>query len=124
MFIIGKEFTFSSAHQLFDLPKGHKCGVLHGHNYTIELILVSDILDETGFVVDYGNLSFIKDWIDNKLDHKNLNDVFDFQTSAEKIAQALFFTFKLMINQKYPKILLQEVVVSETPKTFASYRGN
>ena len=37
MFVIKKRFSFSAAHRLLDLPAGHKCGRLHGHNYIVEL---------------------------------------------------------------------------------------
>ena len=122
MYTIGKQFSFASAHQLHKLPKGHKCGRLHGHNYTVDVIIQSQALDETGFVIDYGELSFIKDFIDKEIDHKNLNDIFDFQTTAANLAQYFYFHFKTLLNAKNPNIILTEVIVTETPKTFASYK--
>lgn len=122
MYTIGKQFSFASAHQLHGLPKGHKCGRLHGHNYTVDVIIQSQALDETGFVIDYGELSFVKDFIDKEIDHKNLNDIFDFQTTAENLAQYFYFHFKTLFNAKNPNIILTEVIVTETPKTFASYK--
>src|SRR5210317_1517307 len=122
MYTIGKQFSFPSAHQLHGLPEGHKCGRLHGHNYTVDVIIQSQALDETGFVIDYGELSFIKDFIDKEIDHKNLNDIFDFQTTAENLAQYFYFHFKTLLNAKNPNIILTEVIVTETPKTFASYK--
>ena len=123
MFTIGKVFEFASAHQLHGLREGHKCGRLHGHNYKVEVILSSKKVNDDGFVFDYGDLSFIKEYLDDTLDHRNLNDIFDFQTSAENLAQYLFYYFKLLFEQKDKNLLLQEVVVSETPKTFASYKA-
>ena len=122
MFTIGKVFEFASAHQLHGLEEGHKCGRLHGHNYKVEVILSSKEVNKDGFVFDYGKMDFIKHYIDSNLDHKNLNDIFDFQTSAENIAQFLYHYFKLAFSEIDKNILLQEVVVSETPKTFASYK--
>tara|TARA_R100000655_G_scaffold99933_1_gene144094 strand:+ start:6253 stop:6624 length:372 start_codon:yes stop_codon:yes gene_type:complete len=122
MFTIGKVFEFASAHQLHGLEEGHKCGRLHGHNYKVEVILSSNEVNNDGFVFDYGKMDFIKKYIDNELDHKNLNDIFDFQTSAENLAQYLYHYFKLAFSQIDKNLLVQEVVVSETPKTFASYK--
>jgi 6-pyruvoyltetrahydropterin/6-carboxytetrahydropterin synthase len=122
MFTIGKQFSFASAHQLSGLPDGHKCGRLHGHNYTVDVIIQSQALDETGFVIDYGELSFVKDFIDKEIDHKNLNDIFDFQTTAENLAQYFYFHFKTLLKAKRENIILSEVIVTETPKTFASYK--
>ena len=42
MYRIGKQFEFSSCHQLFGLAPGHKCGRRHGHNYKVQVVLRSD----------------------------------------------------------------------------------
>lgn len=47
---------------------GH-CSRIHGHNWSIEVIFQCKSLDENGFVVDFGNLKFLRDWIDDNLDH-------------------------------------------------------
>ena len=114
---IQKEFHFSASHQLQGLPEGHQCGRLHGHNYIVVVVLGSNELDEHGFVVDYGELKPLKDFIDSKMDHRHLNDVFDFQTTAENMAKYLY---------DYAKGLWKEVIevrISETPKTWSRYRG-
>ena len=36
---IGKSFTFDAAHSLPTLSPGHKCSCLHGHTYTVEILL-------------------------------------------------------------------------------------
>lgn len=87
MFRISKRFDFSASHILAGLPEGHQCGRMHGHNYTFEVELESLTLDPTGFVLDYGELKPVKEFIDLNLDHRHLNDVVDFQPSAENIAQ-------------------------------------
>jgi 7-carboxy-7-deazaguanine synthase len=71
MFTISKKFEFSASHQLVGLPDDHPCSRLHGHNYTIEVELQSDGVDETGFVVDYRELDVVKRWIDDILDHRS-----------------------------------------------------
>ncbi len=116
MFTIKKEFYFSASHIIEGLPDGHPCGRLHGHNYTVELILAAEILDKTGFVVDYGDLQPFKDIIDNELDHRHLNDIVPGPTSAENLAYYLFQRAKAI----WPQTVA--VCVSETPKTRAEYR--
>jgi len=116
MFIITKQFNFSASHVLASLPETHQCARLHGHNYIIELVLQADVLNEHGFVVDYLDLSPFKTYIDNELDHRHLNDVFSFQTSAENIARHLYLWAKKRWSQ------VTAVRVSETPKTWAEYR--
>lgn len=119
MYTISKEFHFSASHVLMGLPEGHQCGRLHGHNYVIEVVLQSDVLDETGFVLDYGMLTPAKELIDNEMDHRHLNDVFPgMQTSAENIAKAVY-------DRLAPYILeLHSISVRETPKTVATYVPN
>lgn len=48
MFRIAKTFEFQSAHQLADLPEGHKCARLHGHSYASEIVLASQMLQPPG----------------------------------------------------------------------------
>jgi len=118
MFAIKKRFDFSASHQLFGLPENHQCARLHGHNYIVEIELCSQDLNHVGFVRDYGELSALKKFIDDNLDHKHLNDVFDFNPTAENMAKFLFdFSKKL-----WPETIA--VSVSETPKTWSRYVQN
>jgi 6-pyruvoyltetrahydropterin/6-carboxytetrahydropterin synthase len=115
MYTIRKEFTFDASHVLNGLVEGHKCGRLHGHTYTVTLELESELLDDNGFVQDYGELNAIKNWIDITLDHRHLNEIVPGQPSAENIAKWVYYQWK----SQYPK--LYAVEVKETPKTSARY---
>lgn len=115
MFTISKQFSFDASHVLNGMPEGHKCGRLHGHTYTVIVEMAMPILDEHGFVQDYNDLDRIKQYIDNQLDHKHLNDVLNMNPTAELIALHLFEEFK----PDYPKLVA--VSVKETPKTIARY---
>ena len=55
------------AHRQY-LHGGH-CARIHGHNWTIKLTFSCDAFDSCGFVVDFGNLKYIKSWINEHLDH-------------------------------------------------------
>lgn len=116
MYIISKKFDFSASHQLESLPPEHKCAQLHGHNYIVEVVLQSEHLNQHAFVVDYGELSPLKDYIDKQLDHRHLNNVCDFETTAENLAKHLFGFCK----EQWAETVA--VSVSETPKTWATYR--
>lgn len=115
MFSISKEFHFSAGHKLDGLREGHPCGNQHGHNYVVVVHLQSEDLNDVGFVQDYGELSEIKDFIDEHFDHKNLNDVLEVNPTAENIA---FFLYK-KFYRRFPKMI--GVSVKETPKTIATY---
>jgi 6-pyruvoyltetrahydropterin/6-carboxytetrahydropterin synthase len=116
MYTITKQFTFSASHQLTGLPANHQCARLHGHNYIVEAVLQAKHLDNVGFVRDYGELSYIGNYIDAVLDHKHLNDCFDCNTTAENMARVLYDKF---VTQ-YPELVA--IRISETTKTWAEYR--
>ena len=116
MYTISKEFHFCASHVLHGLEEGHPCGRNHGHNYVIIVELAAYDLDKTGFVEDYGRLKDIKEFIDDKLDHRLLNEIIPGQPSAEVIAKFIFDTFS------YVHPHMSAVHVKETPKTMATYR--
>lgn len=116
MYIITKEFHFSASHILGGLPDGHPCGRMHGHNYIVKVELQAYRLDEKGFVIDYGDLSPLKHYIDRELDHRHLNDILRVNPSAENLAKHLFD----FCADIWPQT--SAVWVSETPKTWAVYR--
>lgn len=117
MLTISKEFHFSASHVLTDLPAGHPCGRLHGHNYILKVFLSGEQTGPAGFVQDYKELDPIKQWIDDNLDHKHLNDVFHFNPSVENMCEFLFNLFKSFGG--FPKLVAIEM--SETPKTNCRY---
>jgi len=122
MYTITKQFHFSAAHRLTNLPADHPCARHHGHNYIVEVVLRSkDLRREEMWVRDYGELKRIKKYIDENLDHRDLNEYFAEvyrdppQTTAEMLAFHLYKTFE----NDYPE--LYAIRVSETPKTWATY---
>lgn len=115
MYLISKEFYFSASHQLKGLEPGHPCSRVHGHNYTVKITLASDTLDSRGFVTDYGELKPIKEWIDNNWDHQHLNDLVNYNPTAENMARDLFLRFKV----DFPT--LNTVTIKETQKTEATF---
>lgn len=68
------QYSFEAAHFLPNVPDGHKCRRLHGHNYRID-VSVSGPLDGRGFVIDYAELDAVAQPIVDSLDHRCLNDI-------------------------------------------------
>ena len=117
MYKISKEYHFSASHQLFQLPDGHPCSRLHGHNYVVEVELQSETLNSVGFVRDYRELDALKTYIDKKFDHRHLNDVLgDDCVTAENIAKHFYDWCKARWSE------VTAVRVRETPKSTAEYR--
>jgi 6-pyruvoyltetrahydropterin/6-carboxytetrahydropterin synthase len=115
-YTIAKRFDFEASHQLEGLPAWHKCGRLHGHSYQVEVELAADGLDERGFVLDYGDLAPVADFIADRLDHRHLPEVLPIQTSAENLARWLFEQASALVPH------VTAVRVRETRKTWAEYR--
>ena len=97
----------------------------HGHNYEIIVSLTGKINSETGFVYDLGVLKeIIKEKIEDKLDHKNLNiDIPEFSNlnpTAENIVVFIYNELRKYIE----KDLELEVTLFETPRNFVKYSGD
>lgn len=108
MYYVEKDIEISASHHL-NLNYESKCTNLHGHNWKIKICMRSKELDENGMVYDF---SKIKSKINKKIDHKNLNEVFDFNPTAENIAKWICDT----LGEKCYK-----VVVQESENNIASY---
>ncbi len=83
MYRISKRFEVSGAHKL-NLSYESKCQELHGHNWLITVFCQSKTLNADGMVIDFKKA---KDIISQKIDHKYINDVVDFNPTAENIAK-------------------------------------
>lgn len=121
---ITKDFAFSASHQLDGLPEGHQCGRVHGHNYLVRAEITGPV-DGVGFVIDYGALKPFGEYIDTYLDHRHLNDQLTGNPTAEHLAGALLMQLRLVLKEMingYPHPLEIAMSVSETPKTWATYR--
>lgn len=83
MYYVKKTLEVSAAHQLH-LAYSSKCASLHGHNWIITVECRARELNSDGMVVDF---SSIKHMITDMFDHRVLNDVVDFNPTAENIAR-------------------------------------
>ena len=116
--VITKDFTFAASHRLHGLPADHQCARLHGHNYLIRVQLAGQIVDP-GWVVDYGELKPFGQWIDQTLDHRDLNDVLAYiNPTAENLAAVLVGMLRRTLGRR-DNLDEISVGVSETPTTWA-----
>ena len=83
MFIVKKRMEIAGAHRL-NLNYESKCANLHGHNWIVTVWCKSQTLNQVGMVMDF---THIKREVQEKLDHKCLNDVVPFNPTAENIAK-------------------------------------
>lgn len=127
-YTISKKFTFSASHQLSGLADDHPCARLHGHNYTVELVLARNTLDAVGFVYDYRALDRFKVWLDGTFDHRHLNDVMGSNPTAECIGIRIAREAESILRLPFTETLspgqasIVAVRVYETDKTCAEVR--
>jgi len=111
--------TFSAAHSL----QGYAgdCERLHGHNYKIEVVVASKILNELGIAIDFRDIKKLLKNIIKEMDHSYLNDLPQFKDknpSSENIARYIYNAFKKGI--KHPA-RISRVAVWETDTSCAAY---
>lgn len=89
-----------------DIPFAHRqprhdghCSFVHGHNWSFKLTFSANELDENGFIVDFGKLKAIKQWIDKNLDHACLLCHDDPLLQSLEKEQPLRSAFKLYVVQ-------------------------
>lgn len=62
--------------EYIDIPFAHRqhrhaghCALIHGHNWSFKFTFGADKLDANGFVVDFGDLKWLKKWLTDLFDH-------------------------------------------------------
>ena len=86
---IGRTYHFEAAHHLPNVPDGHKCKNLHGHNYRVEVV-VRGGLDDRGFVRDFAELDAQLAPLLAVVDHRLLNDIKGLENPTAEIIAAWF----------------------------------
>ncbi|BDU50448.1 6-pyruvoyl trahydropterin synthase family protein [Haliovirga abyssi] len=109
MYYVEKTLEISASHKL-NLTYESKCENLHGHNWIITIYCKSAELNEDGMVIDF---THIKKLVKEKMDHHNLNDIFDFNPSAENIANWIVNTvpkcYKAKVKESEGNVAIYEV---------------
>lgn len=89
---ITKQFRFEAAHSLPN--HDGKCKNLHGHSYLLEVTVSGEKHTsgpKEGMIMDFKDMSeIVEENIINKWDHQFLNDILDFVTTAENLAEECF----------------------------------
>lgn len=113
---IAKQFTFDAAHRLQTCPPDHKCFNLHGHTYTVEVVLAGPV-QPNGFVVDYDQIAKAMGPILGIVDHHYLNDIPGLEVSSTENLAA--WILRLLVDGATAD-LLAGPYVSSTPTTLVT----
>lgn len=127
---------FNAAHKLYnptwDKEKNEavfgKCANenWHGHNYELYVTVKGEVVEETGFLMDVKKLSLlVKEFILDKLDHKNLNvDVGFLQGQMCSTENLVLAIWKQLKPHLPPHVQLHCLKLYETPRIFVEYYGD
>ena len=121
MYEIKIKGDFAAAHNLRDV--GGKCESLHGHNFTVEVAVESEGLDELGMVMDFRLLKAKTRAILDNLDHRYLNELPFFREtnpSSENLAAYIFAEIARQVDEGSRRVIWVSVWESETSQ--ATYR--
>ena len=129
---IFRKAHFNAAHRLYNPEWTHEKNVevfgictspnFHGHNYELEVKVIGEVDPETGMVINLKELSqLIKDHIEDRFDHKNLNldldDFKDLNPTAENICFVIWGILRKHLDIKYDLAIR----LYETPRNFVEY---
>ena len=115
---IFREFTFEAAHQLPNVPEGHKCSRLHGHSFKVVVSVAGPVDPDLGWVMDFGDIKAAFKPLEDQLDHRYLNEVDGLKNpTSENLARWIWDRLQLRLPG------LTEVVVRETCTSGCRYRG-
>ena len=120
MFVLKIVTDFASAHSLRDYPGD--CSRLHGHNWQVEVMVSSQVLDESGIAIDFREIKKQTKAVVKRLDHQYLNEIEPFDVlnpTAENIAKYFFDEIGILINEENVKV--KEVLIWETPRSAVTY---
>ena len=120
MFVLKIVTDFASAHSLRDYPGD--CSRLHGHNWQVEVMVSSQVLDESGIAIDFREIKKQTKAVVKRLDHQYLNEINPFDVlnpTAENIAKYFFDEICILINDENVKV--KEVLIWETPRSAVTY---
>jgi len=115
---IYKIFRFDAAHFLPNVPKGHKCGGMHGHSYTVKISVAGWPDKKTGWIMDYGNLKIAVQPCISLLDHQVLNTLPGLENPTSE-------NLSIWIWDKLKPVLpgLARIELNETPDSGVIYEG-
>jgi len=114
---VWRRYRFESAHQLPNVPPGHKCGRLHGHEFEV-MIHADQDLRHLDLSVEYDYLDLLWAPLQSILERRFLNDVEGLENpTSEMIAQWVWDRLKPLLPS------LSWVTVYETATCGAQFDG-
>lgn len=111
-----EQFTFEAAHHLEGLPTGHKCGRPHGHSYRVDLQLAAESSPRRRDALR----TLLAGYLDQELDHRDLNSLLPFQPTSELLAEYMY-VWTIEHAHARDAAAVQAVRVWESPHRWAEF---
>ena len=119
MMEIYKQFVFEAAHRLPNVPAGHKCARLHGHSFKGTIYVTGDIEEDTGWIMDFAEITETFKPLYEQLDHHYLNEIEGLDNpTSEMLAKWIWYRLKPALPG------LSRVEINETCNSGCSYIGD
>lgn len=114
-----KEFTFEAAHRLPHVPEGHKCARLHGHSFVVRISVDGEVGEQSGWVMDFGDIKAAFKPLYDRLDHYYLNEIPGLENpTSENLARWIWRELSPSLPQ------LSAVEIRETCTSGCIYLGD
>lgn len=114
---IWRRYSFEAAHQLPNVPAGHKCGRMHGHGFEVILHADQD-LGKRAIGIDYDHLDELWAPVYAELDHACLNDIGGLKNPTSELISSWLWS---RLKPELPE--LSWVTVYETASCGAHFDG-
>jgi len=131
---VNRNAHFNAAHRLYNAEWSDarnatvfgKCANphYHGHNYDLTVSVKGEIHPDTGFVMDMKVLKkLIEVEIEEKFDHKNLNEEVEEFNSLNPTAENIAVVIWNKLRAKLADNLELSITLYETKRNFVTYSG-
>ena len=115
---IYKDFSIEAAHRLPNVPEGHKCARLHGHSFQVRIAVEGPVGEQSGWIMDFGEIKAAFAPIYDQLDHHYLNDIEGLENpTSENLAMWIWQQLKPGLPE------LASITIKETCTSGCIYRG-
>ena len=97
---------------------------IHGHNYTLEVMVTGNIVEDTGFLVDLGHLKkIVKKNVIDILDHSLFDVEVEWFRDRQPSSENLVIFIWNQIQSELKGAKLHRIRLHETPTIFTDYYG-
>ena len=97
---------------------------IHGHNYTLEVMVTAEVNDDTGFIVDLGQLKeIVNNNVINILDHTLFDKEVEWFNDKQPSSENLVIFIWSQIEPYLDGVTLHRIRLHETPTIFTDYYG-